>query len=420
MIIKQSPPRRGRGDRDVWFDEKRKLYVGQLSYTDPKTGKRFRPTVYGKTPKETRDKMKAMERDLEAVIKQKRTGKITLGEWLDEWFTTYQNISNNLKAKSAERQAMAIKLHIKPHIGDIILKRLETGDIQGLYATLARNGKKSGGGLSAQSIRHVHNTLSKALDKAVALGKIKENPIRHTEPPSLKSRKASISIFTEGQVKHLLKIAEKHRLYAAFLAGFLTGLRRGELLALMWDDIDLDRRIAIIRRSLVTTNEQGPIFETPKTEESNRMIPLPGDLCLELSRHKTRQEAEAGAAVEKAKAHSEKFHVKVDPGTYYKDSGLIFQQENGQRLDPRSFSRTFKRLLAKADLPESFRVHDMRHTFASLMLKRGVDIKRIQQIMGHANPEITLATYSHLLPGALEDAAAVLNGLFVEQEEEQS
>lgn len=412
--FKKTNQRRGRGDRDVWFDEKRNLYVGQLSYTDPKTRKRSRPTVYGKTPKETRDKMKLMERDLEIVIKQRREGNITIGAWLDEWFIKYQNIGNNLKAKSAERQAMAIKLHIKPYIGDIILKRLDTEDIQGLYAKLAASGKKNGSGLSAQSIRHVHNTLSKSLEKAFVLKKIKENPIKNTEPPSLKSRKANVNALTEEQVRIFLKAAEGHRLYAALMTGFMTGLRRGELLALMWDDIDLDKRIAIVRRSLVTTNEQGPVFETPKTEESNRMVPLPEDLCSELRKHKSRQEAEAVAAIEKAKDHSEKFHIKVDPETYYKDSGLVFQQENGQRVDPRSFSRTFKRLLKKAGLPESFRVHDMRHTFASLLLSFGVDIKRIQNMLGHANPEITLSTYAHLLPGALNDASAVLNGRFIE------
>ena len=404
--------RRGRGDRDVWYDEKRNLYVGQLSYTDPKTGKRSRPTVYGKTPKEARDKMKAVERDIENVVKQRREGKITLGEWLDAWFTKYQNIGGNLKVKSAERQELAIKIHIKPHIGDIILKKLDTEDIQGLYAKLAQSGKKKGGGLSAQSIRHVHNTLSKALTKAVALKKIKENPVKHTEPPSLKSRKSYVNAMTESQVRTFLQAATGHRQYTAFMTGFMTGLRRGELMALMWDDVDLDKQTAIIKSSLVTTNAQGPIFEKPKTDESNRTIPLPADLCEELLRHKARQAREALDARAKAKEHSDKFGVLVDPETYYEDSGLVFRQEDGRRVDPRSFARTFKRILKKAGLPKTFRVHDMRHTYASIMLRQGVDIKRIQQILGHASPEVTLSTYSHLMEGALEDAARMLNGLF--------
>lgn len=408
------PKRRGRGDRDVRFDKNRKLFVGQLSYTDPKTGKRSRPTVYGKTPKETRDKMKAMERDIENVIKQRREGKITLGQWLDEWFAKYQNIGDNLKAKSAERQEMTIKLHIKPHIGDNILKKLEPEDIQNLYAKLALNGKKKGGGLSAQSIRHVHNTLSKALTKAVELKKIKENPVKLSEPPTLKSRKVNVNAMTEAHVRTFLHAATGHRLYAAFMTGFMTGLRRGELMALKWEDVDLDKQTAIIKRSLVTTNAQGPVFVEPKTDESNRTVPLPADLCAELRRHKVRQAEEKAAAKVKAKEHAEKFGVEVNPEDYYDDSGLVFRQEDGRRVDPRSFARIFKRLLSKAGLKKTFRVHDMRHTFASIMLKRGVDIKRIQQILGHASPEVTLSTYSHLMDGALQDAARILDGVFTE------
>ena len=127
---------------------------------------------------------------------------------------------------------------------------------------------------------------------------------------------------------------------------------------------------------------------------------------------KGQQAVEEMQARKEAKEAADKFGTPVDIEAYYKNSGLVFRQENGQRVDPRSFSRTFKMLLHKANLPGSFRVHDMRHTFASTMIRRGVDIKRIQAILGHANPEITLETYSHIMDGDLESAVNKLDGVF--------
>ena len=219
---------------------------------------------------------------------------------------------------------------------------------------------------------------------------------------------------SEHQAQLFLEVARNinHRHYAAFLTGFSTGLRRGELLALSWADVNLDKATATIRQSLVTSNRFGPIFEEPKTEGSSRTVPLSKDVCKELKRLKAMQAAEEMAARKEAKEAADSLGTSVDIAAYYKNSGLVFRQENGHRVDPRSFSRTFKMLLRKANIPTTFRVHDMRHTFASTMIRRGVDIKRIQAILGHASPEITLATYSHLMDGDLESAVDKLEGVF--------
>jgi integrase len=417
--------RRGRGDRDVFYCETQGLWVGQLSYTDPKTGNRSRPRVYGKSEKQCRDKMKAMEKDIDGEIRRRSEGKSSLSEWLDSWFEKFQ--LGKIRVKSRERQELTIEKYIKPHIGAIKLKHLTTEDIQGLYSMLATKGKMNGSGLSSQSVRHVHNTLSKALRKAHELGKIKTNPVIGTEPPSLKSRKASVNIMTENQIKLFLRTAKEqpflkepkeHRHYVCFLAGFSTGLRRGELLALSWDDVNLSKMQATVRRSLVTSNKNGPVFEFPKTEESARTIPLSADLCAALKRHKAKQAEEEMAAKAKAVEDAKIHGVAVDMEEYYQNSGLVFRQEDGRRVDPRSFSRTFKFILRKAGLPSTFRVHDMRHCFASVMIKRGCDIKRIQKLLGHASSEVTLDTYAHLFDGALEDAVAKLQGVFVETAQE--
>ena len=404
--------RRARGDRDVFFDSKRNLYVGMLSYIDPKTGKRYRPTVYDKSEKQARLKLKALEREHNDSVNSKLDNRITVSGWLEAWFRDFQ--SGKLRIKSSERQELCIQRHINPYIGDIKLLKLTTEDIQRLYRTLSISGKRAGGGLSAQSIRHVHNTLSNALRKAEEVGRIKRNPITGTEPPSLRSKKSTVNFMTEEHTKVFLETAKSmnNRHYTAFLTGFSTGLRRGELLGLLWSDINLDKGCATIRQSLVTSNRLGPIFEVPKTEGSNRTIPLSKDVCEELRKLKVLQNKEELAAWKKAEKDAAILGTVADGSAYYTNSGLVFRQENGQRVDPRSFSRSFKNILKHANISSSFRVHDMRHTFASTMIRRGVDIKRIQAILGHASPEITLATYSHLMEGDLNSAVGKLDGVY--------
>ena len=134
--------RRGRGDRKVFYDESREKYVGQLSYVDDKTGKRYRPKVYADSESECRAMMKAKEREIEDGLKPNKGSKFTLGQWLDEWFEKFQ--SSQLRIKTKARQKLTIT-HIKDHIGDIKLGKLDTEDVQGLYAKLLKDGKKPRG-----------------------------------------------------------------------------------------------------------------------------------------------------------------------------------------------------------------------------------------------------------------------------------
>ena len=419
--------RRGRGDRKVFYDESRGKYVGQLSFVDDKTGKRYRPKVYADSEAECRAMMKAKERDIENGLKPNKGAKYSLGQWLDEWFEKFQ--SAQLRIKTKVRQKLAIA-QIKDRIGDIKLGKLDTEDVQGLYAGLLKDGKKQRGrrpkngeapkpappeGLSSSSVRYCHCVLHKAIKKAVALGYMRFNVTDETELP--KKSQIDRQAMTQEQVKSFLAVAKKHRMYAAFWLAVSTGLRRGELLALSWGDVDLEKRTLRVRRSLLECHNEGVFFDDVKSKSSRRNVSFPPDVAAELKRHKARQAAEELKAKGKAKEHSEKFGVPVDPKTYYKDHGLLFQQTNGERMDPRAVARTFTLLLDKAGLPK-FSLHCLRHTFATLMLQKGVHLKVVQEALGHATIQQTADTYSHVMPGMQDQAAMCLQGIFTDNEAE--
>ena len=225
---------------------------------------------------------------------------------------------------------------------------------------------------------------------------------------------------TEEQARALLRQAKDDRLYAAFLLDFATGLRRGELIALSWDDIDLEQGTAKIWRQITRLekkngeNQRAPVFEQLKTAKSRRTVPISKDVVAELKKHKARQAVEKMDAYSMAAMHAKRHGVEVDRGKYYKDAGLVFCSETGAALDPNNLARIFYNHLSKAGLPH-FRFHDIRHTFATLALSEGEPIKKVSAILGHASISITLEIYAHLVPALME--SSVLEGVFTKPEE---
>ena len=257
--------------------------------------------------------------------------------------------------------------------------------------------------------------MRKAFTQAVKQGMIPKNPVLDTKPA--KVIRPEIKPMTEDQARELLGKAKSDRLYAALLLDFATGLRRGELVALAWDDIDLEKGTAKIWRQISRMepkNDFGrrlPIFEKLKTARSRRTVPISRDVVAELKKHKARQAEEKMAAFNRAAEHEKDYGVKVDRSTYYQDTGLVFCMENGAALDPDYIAKVFHRYLDEAKLPH-FRFHDIRHTFATLALSKGEPIKKVSAILGHANITLTLETYCHLMPELME--TSVLDGVFTQ------
>jgi integrase len=242
-------------------------------------------------------------------------------------------------------------------------------------------------------VRKIHQVLHGALKQAVKNQLVVRNVSEATTLPKLQQTREVRALTLEEQQK-FLKALEGHRLATAFKVLLGTGLRRGELLALTWKDVDLANATLTVRQSLVRVKGQ-LLFQEPKTKTSKRTIPLPDDLVAELKAHKARQAQE-----------------KLLAGPAYEDNGLVFANELGQPLDPRSFIRWFYQIRDKAGLPKDVNLHALRHTYATRLLERGVSLKVIQQLLGHSKFDVTADIYSHVAPELQREAVAVLNGLF--------
>jgi len=216
------------------------------------------------------------------------------------------------------------------------------------------------------------------------------NVTEATKPP--RQTKKAFKSLTSEEVQRFLLIAKEDDLFPAFLLGLGTGLQRGEILGLRWQDVDLKAGTIKVTQSLVRT-KAGLKFEPPKTKMGNRLIPLPEEVLRELKRHKVRQNK-----------------IKLALGSAYEDHDLVFAGPLGKPRDPHGFWEHFKRLVKKAGLP-SVRVHDLRHTFASLLLERGENPKVVQELLGHSSIAVTMDIYSHVIPGLKEKAVAKLNDI---------
>lgn len=358
---------------------------------DPATGKLQRVALYGKTRQAVADK-------LSQALSDRSRGtfvaphKLTVGEWLDTWLRDYKE--PKLRPISYDSYAMLIRLHIKPALGHVPLKDLRPDQVQRLY-----NAKRDAG-LSPRTIRYIHTVLHGALKQAMKTQLVGRNVTEATELPSGKTR--TMRPLTLEQVQQFLAAVRDDRLFAAVFLALGTGLRRGELLGLRWQDLDLDAGVLHVRQTLVRVgNHEGGtgdrktrlIFQAPKTEQSRRVIPIPGQIIETLRRHKARQAEE-----------------RLLLGEAYEDQGLVFCQANGRPIDPRNFTRSFERLLKQAGVPR-IRFHDGRHTFATLMLELGEAPKTVQTMLGHTKISTTLDIYSHVSLDLERKAAARLNAV---------
>lgn len=346
-----------------------------------------RKSYYGRLRKVVYDKMQI------ALSQIQRgefvdTTKITVEEWVTIWLNEYSK--KKVKLGTWESYSYITDKHIIPDLGDIKLQKLQTATIQKFYNS------KIDAGLSTSHVRHMHVVLKQALDQAVRENHIIKNVVNYTEPPTVKNKRESI-FFTEEQLDTLIEAARTHRLGAAYMLDISTGLRRGELLGLCWDAVDLKRGTITIKRQLLASKAGPYLDEDVKTTKSKRTIPIPANIVKELKAHGTRQKRE-----------------KVLYGPDYQDNNLLFCYPDGTMIEPKNLTRWFQTILEHAKLPKA-RLHDIRHSHASLLLKKGINPKVIQERLGHSTIGITLDLYSHLTPGMQEEASNMINDLFAEK-----
>ena len=352
---------------------------------DPSTGKRRQQwhTVKG-TKREA-------EKRLAELVHQVDTGdysspsKVTVGAFLERWLTDYA--WPNLSPETAQAYQIMAEKHLIPAFGSISLQQLTPERIQSYYTDKLANGRRDGrGGLSARTVRHHHRLLHVALENAVKWRLIQRNPADAVDAP--KYRRREMQAFDQDELNDFLESVKATEYHPLFYTLLFTGLRRSEALALRWQDVDLDFGYASVVRTLHHLNDKSFVFQEPKTDHSRRMIALPPSAAIVLRQHRESQRAQ---------------RLMIDlPVT---EADLIFAHLDGTPLLPHSITQAWTRLAKKAGYPH-IRLHDARHSHATLMLKQGVNPKIVSERLGHTSVVITLDTYSHVLPG-LQEAAAL-------------
>jgi integrase len=273
-------------------------------------------------------------------------------------------------------------MHIKPTLGRIKLKGLTPAHIRGLYR------EKLDAGLSPRTVQYIHTTLHKALKDAVGDGLIPRNVTEAVRAP--RPAKKEVRPLSPDQSRTFLEAARGDRYEALYVLAVTAGLREGELLGLKWEDIDLDVGSLAVRRTL-SEARSGRFFEAPKNGKG-RSIKLTRQAVEALRTHRKRQNEE-----------------RLRFGTLWQDSGLVFPAQTGTPMNAKNLTaRSFKPLLERAGLSRTVRLHDLRHTCATLLLGKGVHPKIVQELLGHATIAITLDTYSHVLPNMQGEAVSAM------------
>lgn len=369
--------KRGNGEGGI---TKRKDGLYMARYTVQTAMGTRRPTIYGKTRKEVAEKLN------EALAGRNKgfsfdASKITIGQHMDHWLS--DTVRDTVRQRTYERYEQIARVHIKPALGRVKLKALTPAHVRSLYRA------KLDEELSPRTVQYIHVTLQKALSQAVTDGVIPRNAASAVKAP--RPVKKEIQPLSPAQARAFLSMAREDRFAAFYVVAVHCGLRQGELLGLKWEDLDLEAGSLQVRRTLSETRT-GHRFELPKNGKGRR-VKLTAGAVTALKHHRKLQLEE---------------RIRLAEG--WEDHGLIFPNQVGRTMNSKNLSaRSFKKILKRAGLPETVRVHDLRHTCATVLLARGVHPKFVQELLGHKNISITLDTYSHVLPGMGDTAAGEMD-----------
>jgi len=315
---------------------------------------------------------------------------VTVGDYLAGWLPT---IEATIRPSTLASYRMITEKQLTPRIGKAPLQRLTAAQLDSMYAELLRSGRRDGkGGLSPRTVRYVHAVLHRALEKAVRQRLIVRNPADDAEPPA--KAKTQISTWAPEQLGCFLEHVHEDRLYAAYVLAVTTGLRRGEVLGLPWDALDLECGKLRVRRTLVLINYQ-PTVSTPKTDRGRRVVELDSHTLAALKEHRKRQLAERLAAGE----------------LWQSPLALVFTDELGGPMHPQAFSDAFQRHAKAAGLPR-IRLHELRHSHATALLRAGEHPAIVSRRLGHYSAAFTIDTYTDSVP-EIESAAAERAALLI-------
>ena len=284
-----------------------------------------------------------------------------------------------------------VAVQIKPHIGSLEIQKLRASHLAELYATLVRGGRSDGAPLATRTVGHVHRLLHRALGHAARWDIVPTNVASLVRPPRVAA--TEIEIIREEQIRTVLEKLRGRALYPIVALALATGMRRGELLALRWSDVDLDGGRLRVEQSLEQT-KAGLKFKSPKTKFSRRSITLPASLVAELRAHWTAQQQQ---------------RLALGLGKAAGRRSCVFNVGR-ERAEPQRPDQEWSVQMAAAGL--NVTLHALRHTHVSSLIAAGVDILTISRRLGHASPTITLGVYGHLFSNTDDRAAQVMEAMF--------
>ena len=346
-------------------------------------GNLIRKTIYGKTQKEVAQKITALTNDLNTGL-YIAPEKTTVAQWLDIWHADYLG---GVKESTATQYKYHIEFNIKPYLGHIQLQKLTAPMIQRMYRNRMEEAPDGGKTLSPKSIKNLHGVIHKALDKAVQCRYIKFNPADACELPRI--QKKEMTVLKDGYMEKFLTEIKGKKYDSLFFVDVFTGMREGEILGLTWDCIDFEKGIIHIVKQL--KRKQGTnnsyFFDTLKNGKTRDVVPAP--VVFDVLRKVRREQSEN----------------KLRYGSSYDNpDNLVFTNEIGTHICVEALLRALKRRADAIGLP-SLRFHDLRHSYATISLQNGDDLKSVSESLGHATVAFTLDVYGHVTDKMRRDSA---------------
>ena len=348
--------------------------------------------IYGRTKAEVQKKLK--RKDDDSALKEKDEGNgndVKLEEWVLDYLENYKK--NEIKATTYSSYMIIFHKHIEnSKIGKMELDKVTVENLQKFYSN------KISDGYSSKTVRSIETIINSALEMAVKTRVLKENPNRYTTIP--KKVRYEASVLTKDEVERLQKEAKDDELYPIVITTVYSGMRKGEVMALKWENVDMNEKRIFVKNSLCRivddkVDEQGhrharyAIME-PKTKKSVRMIPMLDEVYEALLEQKRRQDLD-----------KEKYK------DIYQDQGFVFADCTGSFLAQRPFMNKYHKFLKKYNI-QDIRFHDLRHTFASLLIEQDVSMKVVQELLGHSTITTSMDIYTHISDKKKEEAMQLI------------
>ena len=383
---KRRPRAHGTGSVFQRKDRKGKQWVAQIILEDGKTKQ-----SYYKTQGEA-------EIARNEMLYEQRHGTLATGpkqklkDFLEQWFEEVH--APTLRISSYLRYRGVLNNHILPALGHIPVQGLTAQKVQSFYASILKKG------LSTSSLHTIHKVLHSALDTAMRWNLVARNVCDAVSMPSETSQHG-VSL-TPEQAQHLVAAVKGHKLEALITLTLTTGMRHGELTGLQWSDINFDEGSLSVRRTVGRLGRYKFVEGEPKTKQSRRKINVPPFVLPILKEHRIRQK-----------------EARLKAGTSWQDRNLVFCNRRGGFLDPDTLLGQFHKLLEEAGLPH-MRLHDLRHSAATILLAMKVPVKVVQELLGHSNVMITLNVYGHVLSSMQDEAVDQMEHLFGKDEDDKN